>query len=225
MTRRVMKMWQSRPTPEPARSAGRARRRMFTAGAATAATLAAMATLAMGGSAQAALAPGTPLKTLAAANGGRYFGSDMTGDLLSNSTVTQLQAQQFSMLTPGNELKRDTTQPSQTTFNFSPGDAIVNYATANNERVRCHNLVWHSQLPSWVSSLPSNQVQAALQHHLTTEATHFKGKCYAWDVVNEPFNDDANATPRADVFFNAMGIGYIADALRTARAADPNAKL
>ncbi|TVZ05863.1 glycoside hydrolase [Trebonia kvetii] len=179
----------------------------------------------MGSAAQAALAPGTPLKTLAQAAGGRYFGSDMTADLLSNSTVTQLQAQQFNMVTPGNEMKWDTTEPSNGTFNFGPGDQIVNYATSNSERVRCHNLVWHSQLPSWVGSLPANQVQAAMETHITTEATHYKGKCYAWDVVNEPFNDDATATPRADVFFNAMGIGYIADALRTAHAADPNAKL
>ena len=197
---------------------------MFAIGAATA-TVAAMATLAIGGTAQAALAPGTPLKTLAAAAGGRYFGSDMTGNLLSQSTVTQLQSQQFNMVTPGNEMKWDTTEPSNGTFNFAPGDQIVSYAQSNSERVRCHNLVWHSQLPSWVTSLPTNQVQAAMETHITTEATHYKGKCYAWDVVNEPFNDDANGTPRADVFFNAMGIGYIADALRTAHAADPNAKL
>jgi len=181
--------------------------------------------MATGGIAQAALAPGTPLKTLAAANGNRYFGSDMTGDLLNNTTVTQLQAQQFNMLTPGNEMKWDTTQPSQTTFNFTPGQNIVNYAVAHNERVRCHNLVWHSQLPSWVSSLPSNQVQGAMENHITNEVNAYKGECYAWDVVNEPFNDDANATPRADAFFNAMGIGYIADALKVAHAADPAAKL
>ena len=222
-----MTMWQSRSAPGATRSPGSAsRRRIFTAGVVTA-TVAAMASLAIGGSAQAALAPGTPLKTLMAANGSRYFGSDMTGDLLNNTTVTQLQAQQFSMLTPGNEMKWDTTQPSPppAAFNFAPGNAIVNYATNNSERVRCHNLVWHSQLPGWVSSLPTNQVQGAMENHITTEATAFKGKCYAWDVVNEPFNDDATATPRADVFFNAMGIGYIADALKTAHAADPNAKL
>ena len=218
-------MWRSRSAPDVTTPPGGAsRRRMFAIGAA-AAVVAAMAPLVIGGTAQAALAPGTPLKTLAQAAGGRYFGSDMTGNLLSHSTVTQLQSQQFNMVTPGNEMKWDTTEPSNGTFNFGPGDQIVNYATANSERVRCHNLVWHSQLPSWVSSLPANQVQAAMETHITTEATHFKGKCYAWDVVNEPFNDDATATPRADVFFNAMGIGYIADALRTAHAADPNAKL
>ena len=219
-----MMKWQSRPAPDVIRPPGRASRRPVLAAGVVIATVAGLATVAMG-SAQAALAPGTPLKTLAAADGGRYFGSDMTGNLLSQSTVTQLQSQQFNMVTPGNEMKWDTTEPSNGTFNFSPGDQIVSYAQSNSEQVRCHNLVWHSQLPSWVSSLPSNQVQSAMETHITTEATHFKGKCYAWDVVNEPFNDDANATPRADVFFNAMGIGYIADALKTAHAADPNAKL
>ena len=216
-------MWRSRPAPDATRSRGSAsRRRMFAAGAITT-TVAAMATLAIGSAAQAALAPGTPLKTLAQAAGGRYFGSDMTGNLLSQSTVTQLQSQQFNMVTPGNEMKWDTTEPSNGTFNFGPGDQIVSYAQANGERVRCHNLVWQSQLPSWVSSLPASQVQAAMETHITTEAAHYKGNCYAWDVVNEPFNSDGSFV--ADPFYNAMGSGYIADALRTAHAADPNAKL
>ena len=213
-----------RSCPASTGSSGAAlRRRMLVTGAVTA-TMAAMASLAIGSTAaQAALAPGTPLKTLAQAAGGRYFGSDMTGNLLSQSTVTQLQSQQFDMVTPGNEMKWDTTEPSNGTFNFAPGDQIVSYAQANSERVRCHNLVWQSQLPSWVSSLPLSQVQSAMQTHITTEATHYKGECYAWDVVNEPFNGDGSFV--ADPFFNAMGSGYIADALRTAHAADPNAKL
>jgi endo-1,4-beta-xylanase len=219
-----MKRWKSSLAPDATRPSGRpARRRIFAAGAATA-VVAAVAPLALGsGTAQAALAPGTPLKTLAQAAGARYFGSDMTGDLLSNPTVTQLQAQQFNMVTPGNEMKWDTTEPGNGTFNFAPGDQIVAYAQANGERVRCHNLVWQSQLPSWVSALPATQVQAAMETHITTEATHYKGDCYAWDVVNEPFNSDGSFV--ADPFFNAMGSGYIADALRTAHAADPAAKL
>ena len=217
-------MWRFRPAPDATGSPGSGlRRRMLVAGAATA-TVAAMAPLAIGGTAaQAALAPGTPLKTLAQADGGRYFGSDMTGNLLSQSTVTQLQAQQFDMVTPGNEMKWDTTEPSNGSFNFSPGDQIVSYAKSNGEQVRCHNLVWQSQLPSWVSSLPSSQVQSAMETHITTEASHYKGECYAWDVVNEPFNSDGSFV--SDPFFNAMGSGYIADALKTAHAADPNAKL
>jgi endo-1,4-beta-xylanase len=217
-------MWLHRPAPDAARPPGRAsRRRMLAVGAATAA-VATMAPLAFGSTAaHAALASGTPLKTLAQADGGRYFGSDMTANLLSQSTVTQLQAQQFDMVTPGNEMKWDTTEPSNGSFNFGPGDQIVSYARSNGEQVRCHNLVWQNQLPSWVSSLPSNQVQSAMETHITTEVSHFKGECYAWDVVNEPFNSDGSFV--SDAFYNAMGSGYIADALRTAHAADPNAKL
>ena len=62
-------MWQSRRAHDATRSPGRApRRRMFAIGAATA-IAAAVAPLTIGSAAQAALAPGTPLKTLAA--GGR----------------------------------------------------------------------------------------------------------------------------------------------------------
>jgi len=162
------------------------------------------------------------LRSLAEAKG-KYVGTELTGGMPSNATIASIAGTQFDMVTPGNEMKWDTTEPSNGTYNFGPGDNIVNFAQSHSMRVRGHNLVWHSQLPSWVSSLPLNQVQGAMEAHITTEATHYKGKVYAWDVVNEPFND--NGTLRADVFDNAMGSGYIADAIRTAHNADPNAKL
>jgi endo-1,4-beta-xylanase len=175
----------------------------------------------------AAAAPATAatgtLAQLAAAQG-RYFGTALVQSNLSNSTLVGVAGTQFNMVTPGNEMKWDTTEPSNGTFNFGPGDAIFNFAVAHGQRVRGHNLVWHSQLPAWVSSLPTNQVKAAMETHITTEVNHYKGKLYAWDVVNEPFNEDGSF--RQDAFTNAFGgSGYIADALRTARAADPTAKL
>ncbi|MBO0885099.1 MAG: endo-1,4-beta-xylanase, partial [Mycobacterium sp.] len=153
----------------------------------------------------------------------RYFGTALTLGDLNAGTETTIAGTQFDMVTPGNEMKWDTTEPSNGTFNFGPGDQIVSFAVAHGMRVRGHNLVWHSQLPSWVSSLPANQVQGVMETHITTEVSHYRGKIYAWDVVNEPFND--NGTLRQDAFSNAMGSGYIADALRTAHAADPGAKL
>jgi endo-1,4-beta-xylanase len=62
-----------------------------------------------------------------------------------------------------------------------------------------------------------------MENHITTEAGHYRGQLYAWDVVNEPFNEDGSL--RSDIFSRAMGSGYIADALRTAHNADPNARL
>ncbi|MGI5229413.1 endo-1,4-beta-xylanase [Actinoallomurus sp. CA-142502] len=164
----------------------------------------------------------TTLKSLAEAKG-RYFGTALTAGDLGVSGEMNVATAQFDMVTPGNEMKWDTTEPSNGSYNFGPGDQILNFAQAHGMRVRGHNLVWHAQLPGWVSSLPSSQVKSAMDAHITTEATHYKGKVYAWDVVNEPFNEDGSL--RADAFSNAMGSGYIAEALRTAHAADPNAKL
>jgi endo-1,4-beta-xylanase len=164
----------------------------------------------------------TTLRSLAEAQG-RYFGTALTVGDINNGTESNLAAAQFDMVTPGNEMKWDTTEPSNGSYNFGPGDQIVSFAQSHNMRLHGHNLVWHSQLPSWVGNLPTNQVQSAMEAHITTEATHYKGKLYAWDVVNEPFNEDG--TLRQDVFYKAMGTGYIADALRTAHDADPNARL
>jgi len=196
-------------------------RGLLAAALTAAVTVGAGAALAVSGSGSAAAAT-TTLRALAEAKT-RYFGTALTQSNLSNSTLTAVAGTQFDMVTPGNEMKWDTTEPSQGVYNFGPGDQIVAFAQAHSMRVRGHNLVWNSQLPSWVSSLPSNQVQAQMEAHITTEVTHYKGEVYSWDVVNEPFNEDG--TLRADAFYNAMGSGYIADAMRTAHAADPNAKL
>jgi endo-1,4-beta-xylanase len=210
------------PDSGVSRTTGRPRRPVRAAVFATVGAGLAAGAMLVSGLATSANAAGTSLATLAEAQG-RYFGTALTQNNLSNSALTTVANANFDMVTPGNEMKWDTTEPSNGTYNFGPGDAIVSYAKAHNMRVRGHNLVWHSQLPSWVSSLPTSQVQAAMEAHITTEVTHYKGQVYSWDVVNEPFDDSGNL--RQDAFYNAMGSGYIADALKTAHAADPNAKL
>jgi endo-1,4-beta-xylanase len=178
------------------------------------------------GGALAAAAPataaGSTLRAAAEAQG-KYLGTEVTGGMVNNPTITNLAGQQFDMVTPGNEMKWDTIEPNNGSFNFGPGDGVVSFARAHGMRVRGHNLVWQNQLPSWVNNLPLNQVQQVMERHITTEAGHYKGQLFAWDVVNEPFNGDGSLVN--DVFNRAMGSGYIADALRTAHAADPGAQL
>ncbi|MFI5909291.1 endo-1,4-beta-xylanase [Dactylosporangium sp. NPDC051541] len=163
------------------------------------------------------------LQSLAAAKG-KYFGSATDNPELSDTAYTAiLGGGEFGQTTPGNAMKWDSTEPSQNSFSYTKGDAVVSFAQAHNMTVRGHTLLWHNQLPGWVSALPATQLQAAMENHIANVATHFKGKVFAWDVVNEPFNEDG--TFRTSPFNNAMGSDYIAIALRAARAADPTAKL
>lgn len=72
---------------------------------------------------------------------------------------------------------------------------------------------------TWTNST----LAAAIQVHIASEVGHYKGKCYAWDVVNEALNDDG--TYRTSVFYNTMGTSYLPVAFAAAAAADPAAKL
>ncbi|MGW0854710.1 endo-1,4-beta-xylanase [Streptomyces sp. NPDC002690] len=154
---------------------------------------------------------------------GKYFGSATDNPELADAAYAATLGSEFGQITPGNSMKWDTTEPVQGQFNFTKGDVITAFAAQHDQTVRGHTLVWHSQLPSWVGALPSAQVEAAMTHHITEEATHYRGAVTAWDVVNEPFNEDG--TFRTSPFYNAMGTDYIATALRAAHAADPDAKL
>ncbi|WP_406335952.1 non-reducing end alpha-L-arabinofuranosidase family hydrolase [Streptomyces sp. NBC_00203] len=161
-----------------------------------------------------------------AAQSGRYFGTAVAAGRLGDRTYTGILDREFNMVTPENEMKWDTTEPSRGSFNFGPGDQIVNRATSHGQRMRGHTLVWHSQLPSWVSSIrDANTLRSVMNNHITTVANHYKGKIYAWDVVNEAFADGGSGQHRSSVFQNLLGDGFIEQAFRTARTADPAAKL
>src|SRR5580658_354885 len=190
----------------------------------------------------APLAGQTTLRQAAAARAipiGAAASADEYGppDMLQDPTYANLLSSQYSMLEPGNAMKWDVTQPTQTTYNFQPGDELVAFAQANGMRVRGHNLCWYTQFPSWLAPYAATATPAEmatlLQNHITAEVTHFKGRVFAWDVVNEAFNDPTgSAVPglRDSIWYDQPGIGltgtgYIAQAFQWAHAADPNALL
>ncbi|MEU6254345.1 non-reducing end alpha-L-arabinofuranosidase family hydrolase [Streptomyces sp. NPDC047043] len=161
-----------------------------------------------------------------AAQSGRYFGAAVAAGRLGDGTYAAILDREFNSVTPENEMKWDTTEPSRGSFNFGPADQIVNRSTARGQRMRGHTLVWHSQLPGWVSSIrDANTLRSVMNNHITSVMNHYKGKVFAWDVVNEAFADGGGGQHRPSVFQNLLGDGFIEQAFRTARAADPGAKL
>jgi endo-1,4-beta-xylanase len=159
-----------------------------------------------------------------AAQSGRYFGTAVAAGKLGDSTYTGILAREFNMITPENEMKWDATEPSQGRFTFTNGDRIVAQAQSNGSRVRGHNLLWHAQQPSWVAGLSGSALRSAMINHVTQVASHYKGKIYAWDVVNEAFADGGSGG-RRDSNLQRTGNDWIEAAFRAAHTADPGAKL
>jgi endo-1,4-beta-xylanase len=163
---------------------------------------------------------------LLASKSGLHIGSAVSYTALStDAAYAQILGQQFSAITPENEMKWASVEAQRGVYTFGPADAEVQFAQQHHQLVRGHNLVWHSQLPAWLTEGTFTNAQLAdlLKQHIATEVGHFRGKIWQWDVVNEPFNDDG--TLRSTMWLNALGPDYIADALRWTHEADPNAKL
>ncbi|MEU9834715.1 endo-1,4-beta-xylanase [Streptosporangium sp. NPDC048047] len=162
------------------------------------------------------------LGQLAAAKG-LYFGSATDNPHLSDTAYKQILSSEFGQLTVGNTMKWQYTEPSQGRFDYEQADAIVALAEANGQTVRGHTLVWHNQLPDWVAAVPADRLPGVMRDHITDEVTHFRNRVVHWDVVNEAFEEDGSR--RQTVFQQKIGNGYIAEAFKAARAADPNVKL
>jgi endo-1,4-beta-xylanase len=90
------------------------------------------------------------------AAGLRYFGTAVDNPGLGNSAymVIAKNKDEFGQVTPANGQKWDSTERSQGSFSYGNGDAVATAARGAGQILRCHTLVWYSQLPSWGQSPP-----------------------------------------------------------------------
>ena len=79
------------------------------------------------------------------------------------------------------------------THDFQLADRIVEFARSHNQQVRGHCLCWHLSYAPWMENLTSLELEKVLRDYIFATVERYRGKCYAWDVLNEAINDKGRA--------------------------------
>jgi endo-1,4-beta-xylanase len=167
---------------------------------------------------------------------GLYIGTAVNMDALSaDPAYRSLTQSEFSSVTAENVMKWETVEPQRGVDNFTQGDRLLRFARRNKQSVYGHNVLWHNQLPGWLTTGVSNgsidkaELKSILRRHTLALVGHYRGRVRAWDVTNEIFNDDGDkntpATWRDTIWHQNFGTEYVEWVLRWAHQADPRADL
>jgi endo-1,4-beta-xylanase len=173
---------------------------------------------------------------------GLAIGTAVAADVLADpaqTTYQQIASTQFSTVTAENAMKWGELEPTRGTYDWTKADAFVKFAEKNHQKIRGHVLVWHNQLPTWLTegvadgTISKTELRALFKKHITDVASRYRGKIWQWDVVNEAVSDPWETNNviklRDDAtkgfWYVNYGPDYIADAFKFARAADPKALL
>jgi endo-1,4-beta-xylanase len=168
--------------------------------------------------------------------GKRLFGSAITPEQVERDAPDFIR-HHFNVVVAENAMKPEALAGvAEGQYDFSAADKMVDFALANGIKVRGHTLTWHRQMPGWFfvdgsAEVSRTKLIARLQTYIGDVVTHFKGRVFAWDVVNEAFvaHESGVDTDKDGMRMSALrriiGPEYIEIAFRAAAKADPQALL
>lgn len=138
---------------------------------------------------------------------------------------------EFNSITPENAMKMEVIHPQRNVYNWALADSIIAFAQKNRLRVRGHTLLWHEQVPDWFfldnqgRAVTKDTLLKRLKDHITTVVGRYKGKVYAWDVLNEAIDDNPQRFLRFTKWLDIAGEEIFVKAFEYAHEADPDALL
>lgn len=197
-----------------------------------------------------ALAQGQPqqkvgLRNLAISRGVR-LGTAAPIDLLrrdaDNGAYRAFLLSEFNMIEPENDFKPPAIWQGEGKYNLDKTDWLLGapghlgWAQSNGFAVRGHVLVYARDdgytLPQWLRDQEANitpdKARQLLKDYIYAVAGRYKGKVFAWDVVNEAIDDAPNQRPfqlRNSFWFRKLGRDFVKLAFQFAHEADPWAEL
>lgn len=138
---------------------------------------------------------------------------------------------EFNSITPENMMKMGPIHPKEDTYNWEHADRMIDFAEKHGLKVRGHTLCWHNQVGNWMfvdengNQVSKDTLLQRLKDHIQAVAGRYKGKIYAWDVVNEVISDQAGQMFRPSKWYEICGEDFIYKAFEFAHKADPDALL
>ena len=154
-----------------------------------------------------------------------YIGAAVLPNILKkDSKYAETLSSEFNMVGMEKSMKWQVIHPDVNNYTFEEADKLIEYALKNDMAVRGHTLVYSRKMPEWFNNINAKKVmEEQLEKHIKTLALRYKGKIYAWDVINEEFDFEGNhqQTP----LFNMLGESYIERAFHWAHESDSEVKL
>ena len=177
------------------------------------------------------------------------FGICVPQQLLSNAEAMQFCLEQFSILTPENELKPDSVldgaasaklaaeDETAVAVHFDAAKPLLDFARENGVKVHGHVLVWHSQTPEALfhegydpdrpmatREVMMGRLENYIRGVMEYMDANYPGVIVSWDVVNEAVDDNTGKL-RYSPWLNTIGEDYVSRAFELARKYAPEGTL
>ena len=169
------------------------------------------------------------LRKLATDNGLLYGTTISAQQVTGDPRFVDLVLQQAGLVVAENDMKWQVmNRGGRGNDDYGPADTVAAFAHENDLALRGHNLLWYHRTPNWFFDLDGRQeFESAIVERIRRLAGRYRGMVHSWDVVNEPVEpkDGRPDGLRTGVFLEMFGPDYLDLAYRTAREADPAARL